>query len=114
MAGVDRPPTKLGVTFAGQCSVAQLQVQARRAEQIGFDVVMLIDHPGNAAALPPLVAMAAAAPSVRVGNLVINASFHLCYRSPAKHADIVAIASSGDEAEVADRVDYVKPGGRSA
>jgi probable F420-dependent oxidoreductase len=69
-------PIRLGISFAGQGSVAQLVAQASRAEQMGFDTVLLIDHLGNAAPLPPLVAIAAAAPSVRVGNLVINTSFH--------------------------------------
>jgi probable F420-dependent oxidoreductase len=69
-------PIRLGISFAGQGSVTQLVADARRAEQIGFDTVLLIDHLGNTAPLPPLVAIATAAPSVRVGTLVINASFH--------------------------------------
>jgi probable F420-dependent oxidoreductase len=69
-------PIRLGMSFSGQGSVTQLVAEARRAEQIGFDTVLLIDHLGNTAPLPPLVAIAAAAPAVRVGNLVINASFH--------------------------------------
>jgi probable F420-dependent oxidoreductase len=191
-------PLRLGISFAGQCPVARLLVEARRAEQIGFDVVSLVDHLGCTAPLPPLVAIAAAAPSVRVGNLVINASFYrpallardlasvdsatggrleiglgaghvekelvaagLPFQKPdarlslltqhiseiraslsdssyippavqtpppilvagmgdkllaiaAEHADIVAIASLGGEAELAERVDYVKrqAGGR--
>jgi probable F420-dependent oxidoreductase len=185
-------PIRLGISFAGQCPVAQLLVDARRAEQIGFDVVSLVDHLGCTAPLPPLVAIAAAAPSVRVGNMVINAAFYrpallardlasvdsatggrleiglgaghveeefvaagLPFPKPglrlkllaqhiteirtslsdttyippaiqkpppvlvagmgdrllaiaAEHADIVAIASLGDDAELAERVDYVK------
>jgi probable F420-dependent oxidoreductase len=69
-------PIRLGISFAGQGSVAQLVVEASRAEQIGFDTVLLIDHLGATAPLPPLVAIAAAVPSVRVGTLVINTSFH--------------------------------------
>jgi probable F420-dependent oxidoreductase len=69
-------PIRLGMSFAAQGSVAQLAVQASRAEQIGFDTVLAIDHLGFAAPLPSLVAMAAAAPSIRVGSHVINASFH--------------------------------------
>jgi probable F420-dependent oxidoreductase len=69
-------PIRLGISFAGQSSVAQLVTAASRAEQIGFDTVLLIDHLGSTAPLPPLVAIAAAVPSVRVGTMVINASFH--------------------------------------
>jgi alkanesulfonate monooxygenase SsuD/methylene tetrahydromethanopterin reductase-like flavin-dependent oxidoreductase (luciferase family) len=69
-------PFRLGVSLAGQGHVAQLASQASRAEQIGFDSVLLVDHLGFSAPLSPLVAMAAAAPSVRVGTHVINASFH--------------------------------------
>jgi probable F420-dependent oxidoreductase len=69
-------PIRLGISFAGQGSVAQLVAQASRAEQIGFDTVLLIDHLGATAPLPPLVAIAAAAPAVRVGTLVINTAFH--------------------------------------
>jgi alkanesulfonate monooxygenase SsuD/methylene tetrahydromethanopterin reductase-like flavin-dependent oxidoreductase (luciferase family) len=39
-------PIRLGISLAGQCPVAQLLVEARRAEQIGFDVVSLVDHLG--------------------------------------------------------------------
>ena len=70
-------PIRLGVAFAGHCPVAQLVVEARRGELIGFDVVSLVDHLGCTAPLPPLVAIVPAAPSGRVGNLVINASFYL-------------------------------------
>lgn len=69
-------PIRLGMSFGEQNSVAKLAVQASRAEQIGFDAVLAIDHLGIGAPLPSLVAMAAAAPSIRVGTHVINASFH--------------------------------------
>jgi len=64
---------RLGLTLPGQGPVSELADQARRAEQLGFDVVLLIDHLGFAAPLPPLVAMAAAAPTLRVSNMVLNA-----------------------------------------
>ncbi|BBX65682.1 LLM class F420-dependent oxidoreductase [Mycobacterium saskatchewanense] len=69
-------PIRLGISFGWQGRVDRLVAQARRAEHAGFDTVLLTDHLGYAAPLPPLVAIAAAVPSVRVGNLVINASFH--------------------------------------
>jgi probable F420-dependent oxidoreductase len=82
---------RLGISFAGQCPVAHLLVEARRAEQIGFDVVSLVDHLGCTAPLPPLVAIAAAAPAVRVGNLVINASF---YRPALLTRDLASVDSA--------------------
>jgi hypothetical protein len=70
-------PTRFGLALLGQGSVTQLTEEARRAEQIGFDVVLLPDHLGMTAPLPPLVAMAQAAPSVRVGNLVLNSNLRM-------------------------------------
>jgi probable F420-dependent oxidoreductase len=84
-------PIRLGISLAGQCPVAQLLVEARRAEQIGFDVVSLVDHLGCTAPLPPLSPIAAAAPSVRVGNLVINASF---YRPALLARDLASVDSA--------------------
>jgi probable F420-dependent oxidoreductase len=84
-------PIRLGISLAGQCSVGRLVAEARRAELIGFDVVLLIDHLGYSAPLPPLVAIAAAAPSVRVGNMVINASF---YRPALLARDLASVDSA--------------------
>src|ERR1700751_2204361 len=50
--------------------------QARRAESIGFEVILLPDHLGFTAPLLPLVAIAQAAPTVQVSNLVLNAAFY--------------------------------------
>jgi probable F420-dependent oxidoreductase len=67
-------PLRFGLSVSG--SVAELTEQARRAEQIGFDVVVLPDHLGMAAPLASLIPIADAAPSLRVGNMVINSSFY--------------------------------------
>jgi probable F420-dependent oxidoreductase len=56
--------------------VSEIVEQARQAEAAGIDVVMLPDHLGFASPLATLVAIAHAAPTVRVSNLVINAAFH--------------------------------------
>lgn len=69
-------PLRLGLALSGQAAVAEMTEQARRAEAIGFDVVLLPDHLGLTAPLPPLVAIAASAPSVQVSNLVLNAAFY--------------------------------------
>ena len=99
-------PLRLGISFAGQGSVAQLAAHAARAEQIGFDTVLLIDHLGNTAPLPPLVAIAAAAPSVRVGTLVINASFH---RPALLTRDLASVDSAtGGRLDIGLGVGYAK------
>jgi alkanesulfonate monooxygenase SsuD/methylene tetrahydromethanopterin reductase-like flavin-dependent oxidoreductase (luciferase family) len=69
-------PLRFGLILPGQGPVSQMKEEARRVEQIGFDVVSLPDHLGMTAPLPPLVSIAEAAPSVRVGNMVLNASFY--------------------------------------
>jgi probable F420-dependent oxidoreductase len=100
-------PFRLGVSLAGQGHVAQLASQASRAEQIGFDSVLLVDHLGFSAPLSPLVAMAAAAPSVRVGTHVINASFH----RPALLARELATVDSatGGRLDIGLGAGYVEP-----
>jgi probable F420-dependent oxidoreductase len=84
---------RLGLTLPGQGPVSELVDQTRRAEQLGFDVVLLIDHLGFAAPLPPLVAMAAAAPAVRVSNMVLNACF---YRPALLARDLASVDSATD------------------
>ena len=69
-------PTRFGINLDAQGPMSELVQQSRRAEHIGFDVVLLPDHLGHHAPLPTLVALAQAAPSVRVGNLVLNACFY--------------------------------------
>jgi alkanesulfonate monooxygenase SsuD/methylene tetrahydromethanopterin reductase-like flavin-dependent oxidoreductase (luciferase family) len=64
----------LNLPFAN--SVTEIVDNARRASDVGFDVVLLGDHLGHQAPLAPLVAIADAAPSVRVGNLVLNAPLY--------------------------------------
>ena len=59
-------PLTLGLALSAQGSVADMVEEARRAEDIGFDVLLPPDHLGFTAPLPPLVAIAAAAPSVKV------------------------------------------------
>jgi probable F420-dependent oxidoreductase len=65
--------------------------QARRAESIGFEVILLPDHLGFTAPLVPLVAIAQAAPSVQVSNLVLNAAF---YRPALLARDLASVDSA--------------------
>lgn len=84
-------PLTLGLALSAQGSVADMVEEARRAEDIGFDVLLLPDHLGFTAPLPPLVAIAAAAPSVKVSNLVINAAF---YRPALLARDLASVDSA--------------------
>ncbi len=69
-------PLKLGLALVGRNSVPEMAREARRAEELGFDVVVLGDHLGMSAPLVSLPVLAAAAPSLRVGNMVLNTGFY--------------------------------------
>ena len=84
-------PIKLGLALLGQGPVAEMAEQARRAESIGFQVILLPDHLGFAAPLVPLVAIAQAAPTVQVSNLVLNGAF---YRPALLARDLASVDSA--------------------
>ncbi len=84
-------PIKLGLALPGLGPVSELVEQARRAESIGFEVILLPDHLGFTAPLVPLVAIAQAAPTVQVSNLVLNASF---YRPALLARDLASVDSA--------------------
>jgi probable F420-dependent oxidoreductase len=84
-------PIKLGLALMGQGPVAEMAEQARRAESIGFQVILLPDHLGFTAPLVPLVAIAQAAPTVQVSNLVLNAAF---YRPALLARDLASVDSA--------------------
>lgn len=84
-------PLRFGLTLLGLNSAPEMIDEARQAEAAGFDVILLPDHLGFTAPLPSLVAIAAAAPSVKVSNLVLNSSFY----SPALLArDLASVDSA--------------------
>jgi probable F420-dependent oxidoreductase len=82
---------KFGLTLPGRNTVPEMVDEARRGEAVGFDVILLSDHLGFTAPLVPLVAIAQAAPSVRVSNLVLNASF---YRPALLARDLASVDSA--------------------
>jgi probable F420-dependent oxidoreductase len=84
-------PIKLGLALLGQGSVAEMVEQGRRAESIGFEVILLADHLGFTAPLVPLAAIAQAAPTVQVSNLVLNAAF---YRPALLARDLASVDSA--------------------
>jgi probable F420-dependent oxidoreductase len=69
-------PLTFGMLLLGLDTVAEIVEDTRRAEAAGFDVVLLTDHVGFTAPLTTLVAMAHAAPTVQVSNLVLNAPMY--------------------------------------
>jgi probable F420-dependent oxidoreductase len=86
-------PLKLGVQLLGRSSVPEMVVEARRAEAAGFEVILVPDHLGLTAPLVALVAIAEAAPTVQVSNLVLNSSF---YRPALLARDLASVDSATD------------------
>ncbi len=97
---------RLGLSLPGDGPVSDMVDQARRAEQMGFDVVLLVDHVGFTAPLPPLVAIAAAVPNTRVGNLVLNTAL---YRPGLLARDLASVDSAtGGRLEIGLGAGYVE------
>ncbi len=67
---------RFGVGLRRAQSLSSVQEEARRAEDLGFDVLHLPDHIGAPAPFPTLMAAAAATKSLRVGTFVLNACFY--------------------------------------
>ncbi|HUO38410.1 MAG TPA: TIGR03621 family F420-dependent LLM class oxidoreductase, partial [Mycobacterium sp.] len=66
---------RFGVGLWPKHSRAAWQYTARRAEELGFDVVQVPDHLGAPAPFPALVS-AADATSIKLGTFVLNAGFY--------------------------------------
>ncbi|WP_207836184.1 TIGR03621 family F420-dependent LLM class oxidoreductase [Williamsia soli] len=79
---------RFGVNLLGRGSAGEFFEQVRHAERCGVDVVLLPDHLELGAPFPMLAAAAAAAPTVRVGNFVLNAGF---YRPVLLARDIASV-----------------------
>jgi probable F420-dependent oxidoreductase len=67
---------RFGVGLRAAKSMSSVQDEARRAEDLGFDVLHLPDHIGAPAPFPTLMAAAAATKTLRMGTFVLNASFY--------------------------------------
>ena len=75
----DREVTKdfrFGVGLRVAKSLSSVQDAARRAEDLGFDILHLPDHIGAPAPFPTLMAAAAATKTLRLGTFVLNACFY--------------------------------------
>ena len=70
-------PFRFGVSLWTAASAAEWRAKARRAEELGYDVILVPDHVADL--LPPLTALMAAADAterVHLGTLVLNNDFH--------------------------------------
>ena len=88
------PKTSGSVSACGCAkSLSSVQDAARRAEDLGFDVLHLPDHIGAPAPFPTLMAAAAATKTLRLGTFVLNA----CFYKPALLArDVQALRDLSD------------------
>lgn len=69
-------PFRFGVHAPRLTTRKDLQDFARGAEGDGWSTLLMADHLGLAASLPPLVSAADVTTTLRVGTLVINNDFH--------------------------------------
>ena len=67
---------RFGVALHTTGSRAEWRAKARRAEDLGYDVLLVPDHLGMAAPFPSLVAAAEATSRPRLGTLVLNTGFY--------------------------------------
>ncbi|MGE0215371.1 LLM class F420-dependent oxidoreductase [Mycolicibacterium sp.] len=79
---------RFGVGVTRGTSRAALEESARRAEDLGFDVLHVPDHLGGPAPFPVLTAIAMATATLRVGTFVVNAAF---YRPALLARDVAAL-----------------------
>ncbi|MBM7170153.1 TIGR03621 family F420-dependent LLM class oxidoreductase [Streptomyces sp. G44] len=115
-------PFRFGVNMMKPAGGAEWRDRCRRAEQLGYDVILVPDHLGMVAPFPAMVAAAAATRRPRVGTFVLNTGFW----NPALLAREVATtdALTGGRLEVGlgagyaqaeherARLEFFPPGGR--
>ncbi|MDX3581977.1 LLM class F420-dependent oxidoreductase [Streptomyces europaeiscabiei] len=68
-------PFRFGVNLLSPTSAGEWRAKCRRAEQLGYDVILVPDHLGMPAPFPSLVAAAEATQRPRLGTFVLNAGF---------------------------------------
>ncbi|QCX74972.1 F420-dependent glucose-6-phosphate dehydrogenase [Streptomyces sp. YIM 121038] len=83
-------PFRFGVTMMTPAAGDEWRTKCRRAEELGYDVILVADHLGMPAPFPALVAAAEATERPRVGTFVLNAGFW----NPALLAREVATADA--------------------
>jgi probable F420-dependent oxidoreductase len=68
-------PFRFGASLLTSAPADQWRAKCRRAEELGYDVILVPDHLGMVAPFPALVAAAEATQRPRVGTFVLNAGF---------------------------------------
>ncbi|WP_369167497.1 LLM class F420-dependent oxidoreductase [Streptomyces sp. R28] len=68
-------PFRFGVNLMTPAPADEWRAKCRRAEELGYDVILVPDHLGMPAPFPALVAAAEATERPRLGTLVLNAGF---------------------------------------
>ncbi|MBY8842591.1 LLM class F420-dependent oxidoreductase [Streptomyces sp. SP2-10] len=68
-------PFRFGVNLLTSAPAAEWRAKCRRAEELGYDVILVPDHLGMVAPFPALVAAAEATERPRLGTFVLNAGF---------------------------------------
>ncbi|OXY91996.1 LLM class F420-dependent oxidoreductase [Streptomyces diastatochromogenes] len=68
-------PFRFGVSLLTPAPAGEWRAKCRRAEQLGYDVILVPDHLGMPAPFPALVAAAEATERPRLGTFVLNAGF---------------------------------------
>ncbi|MFF8430044.1 LLM class F420-dependent oxidoreductase [Streptomyces sp. NPDC016566] len=66
---------RFGVSLLTPSPAAEWRAKCRRAEELGYDVILVPDHLGMVAPFPALVAAAEATERPRLGTFVLNAGF---------------------------------------
>jgi probable F420-dependent oxidoreductase len=69
-------PFRFGVALYVPGSRAEWVAKCRQAEDLGYDVVGVVDHLGRVAPVPALLLAAEATERIRLNTYVLNASFH--------------------------------------
>ncbi|MFF3486610.1 LLM class F420-dependent oxidoreductase [Streptomyces sp. NPDC002701] len=68
-------PFRFGVSLVTPAPAGEWRAKCRRAEELGYDVILVADHLGMPAPFPSLVAAAGATERPRLGTFVLNAGF---------------------------------------
>ncbi|MEU9779607.1 LLM class F420-dependent oxidoreductase [Streptomyces phaeochromogenes] len=68
-------PFRFGVNLMSPAPAGEWHAKCRRAEELGYDVILAPDHLGMPAPFPALVAAAEATERPRLGTFVLNAGF---------------------------------------
>jgi probable F420-dependent oxidoreductase len=97
---------RFGLGLHSARSLDTVRDHARRAEDLGFDVLHVPDHLGAPAPFPVLTAAATATTTLRLGTFVLNAGF---YRPALLARDVAALHElSGGRFEVGLGAGYVR------